>query len=177
MLRDSADSLSELSGGAIDSIVGYQPIGDWSHADITYVQVCSMMYTLAHKYKVKYVMAPFSATDSSLQSVKTPAQVIGNKAGLCVETAVTMASAIERTNMHAVVLLLPGHSQVAVETWYNSGEYLLIETTALDAANVSDFDKVVTYMNKDQWAKYMAKDGVVAIDCDLAGQLNIKSID
>lgn len=179
LLRDSADALSLFSNGGFDSIVGYQKIGDLSQADGTYWQVAAMMYTLANKYKVKYIMAPFSPTGSDLQSVKTPAQVINEKAGLCVETAVTMASAIERTNMHAVLILLPGHAQVAVETWPNSGEYLLIETTALDAASNADFDKggVITYMTKDQWTKYMAQDGYVAIDCDLAEKLHIQSID
>lgn len=177
MLRDTADSLSELTGGDMTSVVGYQQVGKYEQWFITYAQVCSMMYTLADEYKVKYVMAPFSATGSQMQSVKTPAQVISTKGGLCVETAVTMASAIQRTNMHAVIILLPGHAQVAVETWNNSGEYLLIETTALDAAAQSSFDSVVTYMTKDEWAQYMGQEGYVAIDCDLAEQLHIKSID
>lgn len=177
MLRDSADSFSELTGGAINSIVGYQEIQGLTHAQITAYQVCSMMYTLANQYQVKYVMAPFSATSGDMQSVKTPTQVIETKGGLCVETAVTMASAIQRTNMHAVIILLPGHAQVAVETWYNSGEYILIETTALDAANQGDFNSVVSFLSKDEWSEYMGRDGYVAIDCALAEKLNIKSID
>ncbi len=177
MLRDSADSFSELTGGAIDSIVGYQEIKGLTHDEITAYQVCSMMYTLANRYQVKYIMAPFSATSADMQSVKTPAQVIETKGGLCVETAVTMASAIQRTNMHAVIILLPGHAQVAVETWTNSGEYILIETTALDAANKGEFNSVVSFLNKEEWQEYMGRDGYVAIDCALAEKLNIKSID
>ncbi len=177
MLRDSADSFNELTGGAIDSIVGYQEIKGLSHEQITAYQVCAMMYTLANKYQVKYVMAPFSATSPEMQSVKTPAQVIETKGGLCVETAVTMASAIQRTGMHAVIILLPGHAQVAVETWRNSGEYILIETTALDTANRGEFEGVVSLLSKDEWEKYLGRDGYVIIDCALAEKLNIKSID
>lgn len=177
MLRDTADSLNYLTNGAVNAIVGYQQIGDWSATDISYAQVASMMYTLAYYYDVKYIMAPFSSTSAELQSVKTPAQVIADRGGLCVETAVTMASAVQRTNMHAVVILLPGHAQMAVETWYNSGEYLLVETTALDAARAGQWDSVITYMTKDQWSEYMAQEGYVAIDCDLAQQLHIQAID
>jgi len=177
MLRLSADSLSELTNGKLDSIIGYQEVDGLTHEQVTAYQVCAMMYTLAAKYNVKYIMAPFSSTSSDLQSIKTPSEVINGAGGLCVETAVTMASAIERTNMHAVIILLPGHAQVAVETWAGSGDYFLIETTALDSAAAKSFDKVVYVLTKDDWKKYLSQDGYVAIDCDLAEKLNIKSID
>jgi hypothetical protein len=182
MLRLSADSLSEITKGGMDSIVGYQEISGLTHTQITAYQVAAMMYTMASKYQVKYIMAPFSATGSSLQSIKTPSQVLNNASGLCIETAVTMASAIQRTNMHAVIILSPGHAQVAVETWLGSGDYLLIETTALsDAAGaLTDRNKwgnVIMALTKDDWEQGLAKEGYVAIDCDLAEMLNIKSID
>jgi hypothetical protein len=177
MLRLSADSLGELTGGGMDFIVGYQEVKGLSHAQITYAQTCAMMHTMAAKFNVKYIMAPFSATSSDLQSIKTPAEVLNNAGGLCIETALTMASAIERTNMHAVIILLPGHAQVAVETWYGSGEYLLVETTALSAAASGNFDDVVVYLDKGQWKQYLTQPGYAAIDCDLAEKLNIKSID
>jgi hypothetical protein len=178
MLRLSADNLNELTEGGMNAIVGYQEVEGWTHAQVTYAQVCAMMDTLAYTYGVKYVMAPFSPTSSDLQSIKTPSQVLNNAAGLCVETAVTMASAIERTNMHALIILLPGHAQVAVETWYGSGEYLLIETTALDDAAKWNFYGVVVFeLDADQWTQYLAQEGYVAIDCDLAEKLHIQSID
>lgn len=178
LLRLSADSCTELTDGALNAIVGYQPVSDWSAEEITYVQTACMMHALSAKMDVKYVMAPFSATSSELQRVATPAQVINSASGLCVETAVTLASAIQATNMHAVLILLPGHMQVAVETWYNSGEYFLIETTALDAADNQLFDSVINYtMTVDDWYDYLSGEGVVAIDCDLAESLQIQSID
>lgn len=180
LLRLTADSCNELTNGGLNAVIGYQQNGDWAKEDITYIQAYSMMYTLAAKYNVKYIMAPFSATSADLQRIKTPAQVINTSGGLCIETAVTMASAIQGTGMHAVILLLPGHAQVAVETWRDSGEYFLIETTALEAAAAKQYEPVIPYekhMNKEQWAQYMAQDGVVAIDCALAGQLHIQSID
>jgi hypothetical protein len=83
--------------------------------------------------------------------------------------------------MHAVLILLPGHCQVAVETWYDSGEYLLIETTALENAASAytdeDFDNVIIPLSKDEWRLYLSQDGYTAIDCDLSRQLQITSID
>lgn len=178
MLRDSGDSASELTGGAMDAIVGYQQaVSGWSQEKVVEKQVDAMMYTLAAKYNVQYNNASFSSTSSELQRIATPASVINNHAGLCIETAVTMASAIQSTGMHAVIILLPGHAQVAVETWKDSGEYILIETTALDSARNKNFGNVEAYMTKQQWKDYLAQDGYVAIDCDLAEQLHIMPID
>ncbi len=178
LLRLSADSCNELTSGQLDAIVGYQQVADWSQEQITYAQVVSMMHALASKMGVKYIMSPFSATSTELQRIATPAEVINSAGGLCAETAVTMASAIQATNMHAVLILLPGHMQVAVETWQGSGQYFLIETTALDAAANQEFDTVVNYnMTQEDWTAYLAQDGVVAIDCDLASQLHIQAID
>ena len=178
LLRLSADSANELTDGGLNAIVGYQQVSDWTQDEITYVQVVSMMHALSAKLGVKYLMTPFSSTSVDLQRVATPAQVINSAGGLCAETAVTIASAIQATNMHAVLILLPGHMQVAVETWTGSGQYFLIETTALDAALAGDYDTVVNYtMTAEDWTAYMSSEGMYAIDCDLASQLGIQAID
>ena len=178
LLRLSADSANELTDGGLNAIVGYQQVADWTQEEITYVQVVSMMHALSAKLGVKYLMTPFSSTSVDLQRVATPAQVINSAGGLCAETAVTIASALQATNMHAVLILLPGHMQVAVETWAGSGQYFLIETTALDAALAAEFDSVVNYtMTATDWTEYLSGEGMVAIDCDLAGQLGIQAID
>lgn len=178
MLRDSGDSCKTLTNGALDAIIGYQPVGSWSPGEIVEKQVSAMMYTLATKYNVQYTNTSFSSTSSELQRIATPAGVITSHAGVCIETAVTMASAIESTGMHAVIILLPGHAQVAVETWNGSGEYILLETTALDFARDKKFDGFVyTELSRQEWEEYLAQDGYVAIDCDLARQLKIAPID
>lgn len=178
LLRLAADSCNELTTGQLNAIVGYQPVGDWTEGDITYIQVAGIMHALAAKLGVKYIMSPFSSTSVNLQRIATPAEVINTSGGLCAETAVTIASAIQATNMHAVLILLPGHMQVAVETWYDSGEYYLIETTALEDAANGLFENVINEtMTQADWAAYMAEEGMVAIDCDLAADMNIQAID
>ena len=177
LLNFSADSANYLSEGVLDSIVGYQYVSDWSETWITYMQVVSMMHAMASTMDVKYINASFSTAGTGLQRVATPAEVLNNAGGLCCETAVTIASAIQSTGMHPVLILLPGHMQTAVETWYGSGEYLLIETTALtDAAN-ENFDNVVSYLTTDEWFDYLAQDGVTVIDCDFSEQFGIHAID
>lgn len=184
LLRWSADACNELTQGQLDAIVGYQEaVSGWSHETLTYVQAYSIMHTMAHEFGVKYIMSPFSSTSSDLQRIATPSEVLNSASGLCVETAVTMASALQAMNMHAVLILLPGHCQVAVETWYGSGDYFLIETTSLENAasayTQEDLDYVIlTYPStKDEWRAYLAQDGYTAIDCDLSQQLQIMSID
>ena len=178
MLRLAADSANELTEGALNAIVGYQSVPGFSDEQVTYVQVISMMHALSAKLNVKYLMAHFSATSTELQRVATPAQVIQSAGGLCAEPAVTIASAIQATDMHAVLIILPGHMQVAVETWRGSGAYFLIETTALDAVLEGNFDAVVDYdMDTAAWNQYLSGDGMIAIACDLAGQLGILAID
>jgi hypothetical protein len=184
LLRLSADACYELTGGQLDAIVGYQEaVSGWTHEDLTYVQAFCIMHTLAHEFGVKYIMSPFSSTSSDLQRIATPSEVLNSASGLCVETAVTMASALQATNMHAVLILLPGHCQVAVETWYGSGEYFLIETTSLtnaaSAYSNEDFNYVMLQYpyTKDEWRQYLAQDGYTAIDCALSEQLQIMAID
>lgn len=177
LLRLSADSANELTDGQLNAIVGYQEVLDWNEGQITYTQVASMMHALSAKLGVKYLMTPFSSTSTELQRIATPAQVINTAGGLCAETAVTIASAIQATDMHAVLIMLPGHMQVAVETWTGSGEYFLIETTALEAAAEGYFDSVIEYLTPEEWTEYMSEEGMYAIDCDLASELGIHAID
>lgn len=177
LLRYSADSADYLTGNVLDSIVGYQYVSDWNEITTTYAQICSMMHAMANTMEVKYVATPFSTTATHLQRVATPAEVLNNSSGVCVETAVTIASAIQATGMHPVLIILPGHVQVAVETWRNSGEYLLVETTALAESTEENFDEVILYLTPDEWSEYISQDGYTVIDCDFSEHLGIRSID
>jgi hypothetical protein len=177
LIRAAANSAYYLTDGVFDSIIGYQQFSDWETYDITYVQVACIMHALATEMNVVYTFEPFSSSSVYVQRVKTPAKVINDQGGLCAETSVTIASALQAMGMHAVLIALPTHMQVAVETWYGSGEYYLIETTALtDAAN-EEFDYVIGYLTQDEWSEYLDGDDYTAIDCDLADQFGIKAVD
>ena len=72
----------------------------------------------------------------------------------------------------------PGHAQVAVELWPNSGEYYLIETTIMpvDGENVNS---VVTYKTQQEWLDYIqhgygdGSGGCYVLNCGLATALGL----
>lgn len=64
---------------------------------------------------VRYNMGPYSF--DATQRVLMPDAVLNSKSGICIETAVLMASVLQSANMHPFLILTPGHAQVAVETW------------------------------------------------------------
>jgi hypothetical protein len=177
LLRQSADTISTITNGQITFIGGYQGVGSIANEDVVWAQAAAIMQTLAGTTGVKYVATPFSSSGVQMQRVATPAEVINKRSGLCIETAVTVASALQATNMHPMLIILPTHAQVALETWSGSGEYYIIETTALDDAAIGNFDNVIAYWNHDRWTEYMQQEGARMIDCDMARDLGIASID
>ena len=77
--------------------------------------------------------------------------------------------------MHAMVLILPGHAQVALETWEGSGQYILLETTTLPFTG-SDVSSYISTPTNDEWISYLSDDGTYVIDCNLASTLGIRGL-
>lgn len=121
--RKAADVLGEWTGGAAQILPGYQgdPIS-------TLLQVAAIQKAVSDS-GVAYVADTYSF--SSDQHVLTPNAVVQKRQGLCIETSVLMASCLMSAGMHPLIIITPGHAQVAVETYANSGCYFLIETTVL----------------------------------------------
>lgn len=175
LLRNSIDQLSLWSQGSINAVVGYQPIGGLQDYEVTYYQTAAIYETLRTYYGVRYNATPVSTSGKEAQQrIALPEDVINQKSGLCIETAVTMVSAIEATGMHGMVLILPGHAQVAVETWPESGDYYLVETTALTEPN---WDNIIVFLDKTQWTQYLYQNQVTVIDVDLAREDGIKPME
>ncbi len=177
LLREAADSISYISDGDITFIGGYQSVSGYDDENLAAYQAVAVMNALAESMEVKYVATPFSSSNNNFQRVATPSEVIDKRSGLCIETALTVASALQATGMHAALIILPTHAQVAVETWYGTGDYYIIETTALDDARAGNFDYVLAYFTKDEWEQYIMENNATIIDCDLAQTLGIQSID
>ena len=175
LLRNSIDQLSIWSKGSINAIVGYQHVGDMSGDNSTYYQIAAIYETLRSYYQVRYTATPVSTSGKEAQQrIALPEDVINQQSGLCIETAVTMASAIEATGMHAMILILPGHAQVACESWSEVGEYFLIETTALTEP---DWDNIIAYPTKEEWNNYLTNNQVTVIDVDSARKDGIKPME
>ena len=129
-------------------------------------------------------MGPYSL--NATQRVLMPDAVLSSQSGICIEPAVLMASVLQSANMHAMIVFTPGHAQVAVETWKNSGQYFLIETTCLpfDAAT-DNTDNLIIQLSQEDWSNYLSQEAqqaqdsggmVYIVDCDLARTLNIKGL-
>ena len=191
--RNAIDILEDMSGGEMNALAGYQ--GPYFAADedgdgnadnlgqarylTTYMQVAALMRSMSDM-GVRYTNDVFSI-DNAGQHILFPDQVLERKTGLCIETSLVIASALQSMGMHTYLIFPPGHAQVAVETWEGSGNYFLIETTALPNKN-SDFideansiltnweresdDYPIACLTKEDWVAYLTADqGDFSDDC------------
>lgn len=191
--RQAIEEISGMTGGQMESFVGYQGNVWNNHYVGTYLQAAGIMQAL-YKMGVRYNMDPFSISGSN-QHILFPEDVLNQKSGLCVETSLVVASALQSANMHVFLVFPPGHAQVAVEVWNGSGEdtsgtgqYFLIETTALssdwnnqdifveNANALLEYQSLgtgpITYYSQEDWSNYLAND-VYVIDCNDAGILGM----
>lgn len=189
--RSAIDEITQMTGGAIDCFPGYQEVG-YNHYAITYYQAAALMRAM-YNSGVRYNMDVFSVSGSN-QHILLPDQVLEQQSGLCIETSLVIASALQSAGMHAFLVLPPGHAQVAVEIWdgvedEGCGEYFLIETTALsdDIINGSAFTdyanalckgkldatnkSCIEYYNNAKWKNYLQN--AYVIDCNDSGILGM----
>ncbi len=195
--RQAITELSDMTGGGMEAFVGYQG-NAWGNNYVgTYLQSAGIMRAM-YDMGVRYNMDPFSLSGSN-QHILLPEDVLDQGSGLCIETALTVASALQSAGMHAFLLLPTGHAQVAVEIWDGSGrdasgtgEYFLIETTALssrsnnnslfvaDANSIlnngvsgTDFQGPIEYLDSEEWLDYIYQNDVYVIDCGDSGMLGL----
>lgn len=179
--RQAVDYLAYISEGSANSIVGYQDYGIWeSPMWNTWVQAVAIQGAMSDIALVRYNNAAFSISNEAQQRVMLPDDVMKTQSGICIETSLLMASALQSAGMHVMLIFPPGHAQVAVETWPGTGDYFLIETTTLPMDMTEKaWDNTVAFLSKDQWQGYI--DGTAdyslgqcyVLDCDLAKKLDI----
>lgn len=182
--RAAVEVVSTLTEGQVESIAGYQDTfgameQDLSPAINTYLQAGAIMNALS-EWPVRYVNDSY--TPENGQHILLPSEVLEQKAGLCIETSLVVASALQSAGFHTYIVMPTGHAQVAVELWEDTGEYFLIETTDLpnslsDIAaygNYQFFDGEydenafypVMYLPQDAWAEMIESDPeYYVIDC------------
>ena len=180
--RDAIDYLEYVSDGALSSLVGYQDYNFFEYYyDNTWVQAVAIQGAMSDVTKVRYNNSLFSM--DAQQRVKLPADTLNSQSGLCIETALVMASALQSTGMHVMLLFPPGHAQVAVEAWPDCGDYFLIETTILPMAqNSASWNNTVKYLSSEEWLGYITGEGdftngpCYIVDCDLGEKLGIRAM-
>jgi len=180
--RAAIDYLELITDGEIGMLIGYQDYGIFRDIyNNTWLQAVAIQGALSDYIGVRYNASWF--TMDSQQRVKLPADTIKTRSGVCVETALVMASALQSAGMHCMLVFPPGHAQVAVEAWPYSGDYFLIETTNLPMAqDEDDWDWTVMYLTKDEWLGYLSGEGpytngeCYVVDCDLGAKLGIRAL-
>lgn len=179
--RQAIDYLDYISDGAANSFIGYQDYGIWENPMWnTWLQAVAIQGAMSDIALIRYNNAAFSISSDAQQRVMLPDDVMKSQSGICIETSLLMASALQSAGMHVMLIFPPGHAQVAVETWPGTGEYFLIETTTLPMPMYEEaWDQTVMYLSNDQWQGYI--DGTTeysygecyVLDCDLAKKLDI----
>jgi len=174
--RDAIDYLSFISDGQLDSLIGYQNYGFFenSYSD-TWVQAVSIQGAMSDTSKVRYNIASF--TMDSQQRVNLPADTLNSRSGLCIETSLVIASALQSAGMNVFLVFPPGHAQVAVEAKPNTGDYYLIETTILPMTrDSSGWNSAVKYLSKEEWSDYIDNSPCYIVDAALGEKLGIRAI-
>lgn len=181
--RNAVSWLEEYSEGQANALVGYQDYGLFEDVELnTFIQLIAIQAAISES-GVRYNNGAFSLSSETNQRVLLPDAVLESKSGICIETAILYASAIQSAGMHPFIIFLPGHAQVAVETWEGSGEYFLVETTLLPFTGSDEENNLlVTYMTNEEWLSYLedpygdGSGGCYVVDCDLVLTLGMQGI-
>lgn len=179
LLRIAADNMEEYTG--YNGIAGYQKVVAEEEKMITAYQVYAIQKAISD-IGVRYVRSSYSIGEATnaTQRVNRPDETLLSKSGICIETSVLMASALQAAGIDSMIVLTTGHCQVAVETWEDSGEYLLIETTTLPVEGPYDsadgniyINKVIRILKDDEWLEYLKQRNGIIYSCDLATDMGI----
>lgn len=181
--RNAITWLYDWSEGQIDSLIGYQDYGLFEDPSLNvYIQIMALQGAISDM-GVRYNMGAFSLAEGANQRVLLPDNVLESGSGICIETAILMATAIQSADMHAMILFVPGHAQVAVETGYGTGSYFLVETTTLPfSGSDDDMYYLITEFTNEEWGIYLAdpwgngSGSAYVVDCDLVQSLGIKTL-
>lgn len=182
LIRKAADEMKRITTDAYgeenssESMKGYQDYGYGDYGYGTYYQLMALQLAMSD-LGVKYIQSNYSSseTDVALQRVKLPADVLETQSGLCVETSVYIASALQELGMNSFLVMPPGHCQVAVEAWPNTGVYYILETTVLPV-DLDGIYKIVGSLRAEQLENYIVNyndnnEFCYVLDCGLASAL------
>lgn len=182
--RRAISWLDDATDGAFNTLAGYQYsslFGPDEYYNNVLYQVLGLQGAMSDM-GVRYNVGAFSMTEGAHQRVLLPDDVLYSQSGICFETSLVMASALQSLGMHVMLVFPPGHAQVAVETWDGSGEYYLIETTILPYTAEDAYSSVVQYMDSAEWEAYLAdpwgggSGSCYVVDCDFATKLGITAL-
>ncbi len=126
LVRKASDYNQQICGQS--AMVGY--LGDET---MVACQLASIFTAMQDYYKIKYIASTESYQTSNAQAIRLPEEVLMEKSGLCIETTILVAAALESLDMEPVIILIPGHAWVAVKAYAGAPYYFHLETTMLDS--------------------------------------------
>lgn len=112
-------------------LVGYQ-----GSAAATRPQVAALYAALGADAQVTYVNSVIAfdpEEGSASQRVRLPRESLADGQANCLDGTLLYASLLEAMSLRPAIVLVPGHSLVAWETWPESGEWQHLETTKTNA--------------------------------------------
>ena len=112
-------------------------------------QVDAIYDALRLDYHMQYIQStvPYSASgggsNTGLEDIKLPGEVLQQGSGMCVELTTLMAAAVERIGLHAEIVVIPGHAFLGVALDGNNTHFAYWDTVdvnnnvAADSANIA----------------------------------------
>lgn len=94
-------------------------------------QINAIYDTLEQDYHLRYSRITIHYGQPMVENVLLPKDVLQSGLGMCVETTITMASAIESLHMRPFLYIIPGHVFLGVAPGPTSNERLFWETSLL----------------------------------------------
>ena len=180
--RGAIEWLAKKLGFGTDTLPGYQGAYGMSsgNTDITATQLIALQAVVS-AIGVRYNNGAYSLASDTDQRVLLPGDVLNTGSGICVETSLLIASAVQSAGMHPMLILTPGHCQVAVESWSDSGDYFLVETTCLPYLGTAEEESAYLVLATDEeWVAYLKakqeQGKMYVLDCDLVNYLGIQGL-
>ncbi len=113
------------------SMVGY----DGTRQDVIN-QVNAIYDTLEQDYHIRYSRITIQYGLPAVEHILLPKDMLKSGLGMCVETTVTMASAIESLHMRPYIYIIPGHAFLGVALGPEGTERRFWETSLLGQGNL-----------------------------------------
>ncbi|MFH1393919.1 MAG: Ig-like domain-containing protein [Candidatus Micrarchaeota archaeon] len=170
----SAPAIHELVSEAADytpweSIIGYQEMTGYTHAETTYFQLKALYDTLADR-GMRYVNAPYAL--EGMQTVYTPVQSLEVNGANCIDGSMVFASALTSMGMNPLIVLTTNHAFVCVQDWPGSDSILCLETTMVGHSEFRD----AVESGADQFEDVRREAGFRAINANSAIENGVKPL-
>jgi hypothetical protein len=122
-------------GRSLGGYANYGGLSSDEKANRTIEQTRAIYYSIKGQ-GISYVNTLISFTGT--QHVNMPADSLIDKSGNCVDGTVLFASVFEALGMNTVLVFIPQHTLVGVETYPGSNRFVFIETTMVGSASFEE---------------------------------------